>query len=457
MLLLFITVIVISLPQCKKDWLDEKPDKKLVVPSTLTDLQALLNNESVFTISATPAMGEMSCDDYYLMDNIYTNAKDIEKKIYTWAPGDIYSGSVNIADWNAPYQIIYYTNIILETLETIERNEANKISWDNIKGQALFHRAYANFHLAQIFCKPFNEATANTDPGLILRTKSDVNAPSVRSTVEQSYNQIFEDLNLSKRLLLTTPPAYPLTPYKASALALLARTYLLIEKYDSALYYADATLQINNVLVNYSSTYNPSNNNPITVYSPEILYFSMMYMYNIMPYNNGLGNVDTVLYKLYDNNDARKTIFFKTISGRLAFCGTYSGLPFYFFNGIATDEVYLIRAECYARSNKVDLALQDLNALQKKRWKDNAVFTPTTAANADEALSKILIERRKELCFRGIRWMDLRRLNKQAQTAKTLTRIINGQIITLPPNDIKYVFPIPNNEILYSGIEQNPR
>ena len=80
-----------------------------------------------------------------------------------------------------------------------------------------------------------------------------------------------------------------------------------------------------------------------------------------------------------------------------------------------------------------------------------------TASGTDDALKKILTERRKELLLRGIRWTDLRRLNYDSQFATTLTRVVNTQIITLMPNDNRYVYPIPNDEILYSGVTQNPR
>ena len=84
-------------------------------------------------------------------------------------------------------------------------------------------------------------------------------------------------------------------------------------------------------------------------------------------------------------------------------------------------------------------------------------YTEITAVNTQEALQKILTEHRKELCFRGLRWTDLRHLNHDPLFQKTLTRTIFGQNYSLPPNDIKYVFPLPDSEILYSGVQQNPR
>jgi hypothetical protein len=153
----------------------------------------------------------------------------------------------------------------------------------------------------------------------------------------------------------------------------------------------------------------------------------------------------------------RKTIFYKDNGGGVVqYFGTYSGGA-QCFAGIATNELYLIRAECYARQNNVASALTDLNALLVKRWK-TGTFVPITAVDADDALNKVLIERRKELPFTGqLRWEDLRRLNKDTRFAKNLVHIYTGTTYTLPPNDNKYVLPIPDNEIQLSGLQQNPR
>ncbi|MNX64087.1 SusD family protein [compost metagenome] len=99
--------------------------------------------------------------------------------------------------------------------------------------------------------------------------------------------------------------------------------------------------------------------------------------------------------------------------------------------------------------------MEDLNTLLSKRF--GAGFVPYTATDQKNAILTILKERRKELLFRGLRWMDLRRLNKEPEYAVTLTRIVNGTTYTLPPNDPRYVYPIPPDEIAISGIEQNER
>jgi len=92
----------------------------------------------------------------------------------------------------------------------------------------------------------------------------------------------------------------------------------------------------------------------------------------------------------------------------------------------------------------------------KNRYK-TGTFTNLTAANADDALALIVKERRKELCFRNLRWSDLRRLNKDSRFQVTLTRNVNGQSYTLAPNSSRYVLPLDPIETTSGGLQQNPR
>jgi hypothetical protein len=100
-------------------------------------------------------------------------------------------------------------------------------------------------------------------------------------------------------------------------------------------------------------------------------------------------------------------------------------------------------------------ALNDLDSLLTHRWR-TGTFTPYSISSAAEALDTILVERRKELAFRGLRWSDLRRLNREAWPI-TLTRNLNGVLYTLTPNSELYTLPIPPDVINFSGIMQNPR
>jgi hypothetical protein len=168
---------------------------------------------------------------------------------------------------------------------------------------------------------------------------------------------------------------------------------------------------------------------------------------------NWAAQIDTSLYASYDDNDLRKSAYFFPNFENYSFKGSYAGSDGVYFTGLATDEIYLIRSECLARNQQKDAALNDLNALLSKRWSAGN-FTPITVATAQEALTIILAERRKELVMRGLRWIDIKRLNKEGANI-ILKRIIATQQFSLQPNEERYALPIPDDIIKQTGIQQN--
>lgn len=101
------------------------------------------------------------------------------------------------------------------------------------------------------------------------------------------------------------------------------------------------------------------------------------------------------------------------------------------------------------------MALQDMERLLQRRYK-TGTYIPYTYTTQEALLQFILTERRKELIFRGLRWTDLRRLNKE-EAEITLTRNINGAVFQLLPNDKRYVLLIPDDALEGSAIVQNLR
>jgi hypothetical protein len=224
-------------------------------------------------------------------------------------------------------------------------------------------------------------------------------------------------------------------------------------KYKQALFYADSTLLLNDSLIDYNSV-DPSKPYPFARFNSEVLFSSVSQFPGMLSPTNY--KVDSVLYNSYDSNDLRKELFFTPNGpGTIGFRGSYDGsnAP---FNGYATDEIYLIKAECEARQGLVESSMATLNKLLVTRWKTNT-FQPFTSTSIDDALNKILTERRKELIQRSRRWFDLRRLNKDSRFAKTLKRVENGVTYTLPPADPRYVFLIPAQVIDLTGMQQNTR
>lgn len=442
-------LILPCLNACKKNWLEAKPDKNLVVPESLSDLQGLLDNTNNIFNKNQPGLGEIGSDDYYIgYDNWQLLYSNTEKNAYTWAK-EIYDGE-SVADWMSPYQRIFYANYVLENIDNVPVDSAGRDALDNVKGTALFCRGFDFYSLADLFARPYDPATSDTDLGIPIRLQPDINIQSVRATVKVTFEQIITDLKASVGLLPVTP-AFKTRPSKPAACAMLARTYLCMDNYDSAFRYADACLHYAGSLMDYNSL-NTAATYPFARFNPEVIYHTVFGYPGIL--NKAISIVDSGLYKSYDTNDLRRYLFIDTTNGVPCFKGGYDGYTY--FAGIATDEIYLIRAECYARRNDVQAAMNDLNMLLQTRYRQGS-FRPLTALNGKDALQKILQERRKELLFRGLRWSDLRRLNKDPAFAVTLTRNLNGETYTLPPNDNRYVYPIPDNEIRLGGIEQNPR
>ncbi len=450
---IYILIILTSiLGACQKEFLAERSDKALLVPKTLTDFQTLLDNLNVFNI--TPSLQVIASDDYYSTDVKINTFSASQKNSFIWA-SDIDEG-LSISDWNTPYQQVFYANVVLDGLLEMEEASSQQQQWKVIKGSALFHRAFAFYNLAQLFAKPFDPSNAKTDLGIPIRLQADVNIKSTRGTLQQTYDQIIKDLKQAEALLPVSS-AFQSRPSKIAAQALLARVYLNMEDYQNALLYAGAVLKVYGSLIDYN-TLNKTSNVPFPV-APnnnnlETIFYSRMITYAFGTATNA--TVDPSLYQSYLTDDLRKVIFFSG-SNPSWFKGRYTGNTGALFSGLASDEMYLIRAECEARIGKVENAMESLNILLKSRY-SNAVSYPVLTANSPaDALDQVLKERRKELVFRGLRWGDLRRLNKDSRYQVTLARSLNGQTYNLLPNSNRYTFPVPAQEVLLSGIEQNPR
>lgn len=416
----------------------------MVTPETLQDNQALLDKISNL-FGSNSISGEISADDIYITDSDYNGVSyEADKRLYTWQPDLVARGSGN--DWSNCFKRINTCNTVLNNLEQYDIANA-----DNVRGQALAIRASIYLEATQIWCLAYNKNTAQTDWGLPLRLSPDINLPSERSTLKQTYNQILEDLHAAVALL----PDHQVSVSRASktmALGFLARAYLYMGDYPNALLYANKTLAIHNKLLNFNSL-NAADSYPIKDMNIEVLLPTSIGYSPILGSN--VAKIPASTYASYDDNDLRKKMYFRTNAiGEIMFKGNYSGNSSR-TSILATDELYLIAAESYAQLNDVDNAMGKLNQLLLQRWK-TGTFINFTAKSKEAALEIITKERRKELLFRGIRWADLKRYNRDG-TNITLTRTVNGVTHTLPPNDLRYALAIPEDIIKLTGMPQNPR
>jgi len=435
---------------CKK-FLNKPSDNSLAVPSTLNDLQGLLDDGDEMNEHGTPSFGEAYADNYFLPPATYAALRNELQETYTWMPHDYIAPN----DWSYAYLPVYNSNYCLDILPGIPVTTANVSLWNNIKGSALFIRAYYFLQLSWVYSKAYDSAMSGADLGIVLRLTSDFNVKSVRATVSETYDRILTDAKESIQYLPDLP-AHPYRPSKAASYGLLARTYLSMRQYDSAFKYANLCLGKQNSLLDYNDGgINVGANVPFQPFNQEMIFYTSMNSINSSIATN-ISKTDTSLYDSYDSNDLRKQIFFRLSSGYERFKGSYASSVSNLFSGIAVDEMYLTRAECYARAGDVTGAMADLNTLIRKRWNNTVPYIPFTAGSSTEALNKVLTERRKELLYRGLRWMDIKRLNKEGANI-VLTRNINGNLVTLPPNDNRYALPLPSDIISETGLPQNPQ
>lgn len=432
---------------CEK-YLSVKPDAKLATIATLDDAQALLDyypniNQSDIGVS------EECADSYYLSDTEYSKRSESDQRLYRWEKDNLFLSSSK--DWRQSYENIFTADAVLEALNVIPRNTSNAQKYDDVKGQALLLRGKTFLMLLWTWSLAYDSGTASKQLGVPLRLKADFNQKVDRSNLEQGYQQVMADLQQAVKLLPLRGAA-PFRGNKLGAWGWLSRVCLSKRDYQSTYNYADSILLVDDTLMDFNDL-NGNSTYPISQFNKEVKYDSRLATPVVLTATRA--KIDTLLFKSYETNDLRKSIYFKKNSdGSYAFKGSYTGGAT-FFSGIATDELYLNKAEGLARNHQVAEAMVTLNLLLVKRFKKNT-FVPLKGLNEAEILGRILLERRKELLFRGLRWMDIKRLNLEKQDI-LLKRIINGQVYLLPPNDFRYALAIPEDVIELSGIQDNPR
>jgi len=469
--IIFLSLIFLSLNSCRKEFLDVKPDSSLVVPTSLEDFQAILDNIKYMNGATSGTFGtvgyyggpnpiqlELGADNYYIPEESIVDLSPFDLAVYLWSKDASYGGSTSLSDWSFPYRTVFYSNTVLDGLKKVKPNTLNDQEINQIRGSALFFRAWSFYQLSQAFAPLYEKGKAKDLLGIPLRLTADISEKSIRSNLEETYNQIIADLNEAASLL-PNAPLYKTRPSAPAAYGLLSRLYLSMSDFENAKVNAEKCISTyNKPLLNYnnlgSSTY------PIPKFNDEAIFSSICNFPISTLFQHGSGRIDNQLYNSYLDNDLRKTVFFRQREPNVySFRGSYDGNALMFF-GIATDELYINLAECHVRLHDVKSGLKYLNDLLTTRFKNIggiSSFVPYNTTNEDQALTTVLNERRKELVMRGLRFSDLRRLNKDSRFAKTIFRTINGVKTELAPNDSRYTWPIPNDVIALTGMPQNPQ
>ncbi len=453
-------ILALTLSACKKILNIDLTTASNPTPVTVEDFEQVLN---------TPGICETP---FYLIDDVTDDTRrDIDFigskfGFYDWAvePWRLTEDEM----FNNSYKWIAQMNLVISNMPTAlpagQMNDRRVVAI----AQAKINRAYFYLQLVNIYGPVYQAASADTDLAvpLILVVNNQVSYP--RASVGKVYEQILTDLKdaLATIELPDIDKKNILYPGRAAALALLARTYLYMGNYTQAEKAASDAMAIKSNLLSYLNYGAPGSLLPdgrlITLVdqkkNDEVL---LPRLYSVVatapnPTSPSILYPSQELMTLFNQtNDKRYTASFKT-NGPYAFGVVNTN---YFYNySIGVPEMMLIKAECLARANDAAGAVNLLNTLRIKRIRNYTNLS--TSVTAEQALSLVLEERRRELMFKGLRLFDLKRLNLDPRFSKDIERKKkNGQHwVTLPAGSPNYLFPFsPATLNANPLLVQNPR
>jgi len=171
------------------------------------------------------------------------------------------------------------------------------------------------------------------------------------------------------------------------------------------------------------------------------------------------------LYDLFSEYDARRNAFFSknSLSDSLGLTNKYerTNEANHISDGftLRTAEAYLNLAEALVMQGKEAEANSVLHQLQRQRIDDKL-----EDRTGEELVNEIRNERRRELCFEGHRWFDLRRYSvlEKHPLHKTVVHAFNAyteqnsflttHLFTLPSGDAAYTFSLPESFVSFDKV-----
>ena len=319
-----------------------------------------------------------------------------------------------------------------------------------------------------------------------------------RNSVEEVYNQIIEDLSEAERLFLTLSKDKQYEPNYLISLPMIqllkSRVFLYMENWKDAAIYADKVInEWSFSLINLNNLPSTSTAEPYynftSLKSSEViwLYGNVSDLtefnnetvsreeedpdypgwgINITYYRKAFTASDDLLESFKDG-DLRKEKYIAKEYNRINnsfYPDYYSSFGKYqlsamgepngsenFALSFRLSEAYLNLAEAAAYNNEESKALSAMRTLLENRYEPEKLVVP--AGLTGETLKNFIkAERRKELCFEGQRWFDLRRYGMPQ-----ITHEWEGKTYTLKSNDPSYTMPIPDEVLIKNKrLEQNP-
>lgn len=386
------------------------------------------------------------------------------------------------ATWNDLYTRINLLNVILDEIGDISvKTDQEKSDRIRIQGECHFLRAQFYLVLVNLYGDAYAPSTAAETLGVPLKLTGYVEHEQGKPTqfdrapLTEVYAQIVADLKASVQCLSESPQTH--SYYRVSEQAarlLLSRVYLYMQDWENAREAARELLALKPMLSDMS-TMNDSTSVFLSEDSEEILFSQgSLTTQSILTGHAGDYCVSGDLYDCYDHETDKRSMVFFGYTGS----GDSVSLKGKFKRGdhqsrvsdilmLRSAEAYLNMAEACAMLGDPE-ANQWLNGLRRKRITG---YLDRTYAG-EELIGQVRLERRRELCFEGHRWFDLRRYAacETHPYKREITHVFHvysdnrfiyesGQGYVLKMDDPAYTFAIPKKVIEFDlvGMPNNKR
>lgn len=427
------------------------------IPTTLADFEAMLRDEygcqRVDVLQALILMNDryvnsMNLNYYPLYDANYNWDEKADRIVLNKGDETTYYQA---------YSAISTFNLLIENAP--RATEATAQDKAILEAQARVLRAMSYFHLVNFYSDTYVEATASEKGGVPLITSADLGAAYTQPSVKEMYDFILEDMKEAYPNL-PTHAATILHPDRATADAFYARLYLQMGNYAEALNYANKALAANDRLFDWTAYYEQHKEviqdpKDYSTKLPTPMGYDYVENYNfrhgaVSSYQSSENSLTVARADRFEKGDARMASRWKlyTVGTETYYLSNMTG--YYNYGGMTTTEVYLIKAECLARSGAYADAMEVLNSVRQTRILP-AYYRPLEAANEAEAMAAILRTKGNELILTQVPFMDARRLNAEGKYPVTLTKEVAGQTLTLAPTSHLWTMPFPQGAVNNSG------
>lgn len=407
---------------------------------------------------------------------------------YTLSYNPNAESTLNRLMWQMSYRAISSVNVVLSELD--KKGDLTEAE-TQLAGENHFIRAMFMLDLATIFARPYSHDDPATNLCVPIVTDPAHSEDLARNTVKEVYDFLEQEFLLSADLMTEQKPN--IYASKEVAYAALARLYIYEEKNDKAIEYADLVINSGRYELVGSDKFPTSNElgpevNPETIFAIKLassenqgsdalgtmyhgdggwgeILLSTSYLDLLNKNRNDLrwNFVDPDFKHDAQGNkipDPNEPYFGYALNDRM-------GIPSYWSKKLTYEygeamlyspryfrlaEMYLIKAEAYAKTNQVQKALDNVNIIRERAGlSGDQLFRLDNMQGYGSALDIVLDEKRLEYNLECCRSFDVFRNKRTMDRSYLAYQGWSGPAI-IPYTSNRIVHQVPQTEIT-----QNPK